>query len=91
MMLKKYFQKQNFIVKKVKIMKNLLVNIICWYQKHISLWITSKNIRCKFYPTCSDYMKEALEKYGVFKGLRLGIWRLIRCNPFSKGGYDPLK
>ena len=72
-------------------MKKLIINIICWYQKNISLWISNKNIHCKFYPTCSEYSKQALEKYGVFKGLILTVWRIIRCNPFSKGGYDPLK
>ena len=79
------------MLKKGNNMKNLLISMICWYQKHISLCFTSKNIHCKFYPTCSEYMKQALEKYGVFKGILLGIWRIIRCNPFAKGGYDPLK
>lgn len=79
------------MLKKGNNMKNLLIGMVCWYQKNISLWFTSKNIHCKFYPTCSEYMKQALEKYGVFKGLLLGIWRIIRCNPFAKGGYDPLK
>jgi len=45
---------------------------------------------CRFYPTCSQYGIEALKKYGAFKGLRLTIWRILRCNPFSKGGYDPV-
>ena len=45
---------------------------------------------CKYFPTCSQYAIEALEKYGVIKGLRLGIKRILRCNPFSKGGYDPV-
>ena len=72
-------------------MKNLFVKIIEWYQKHISLWLESKNIRCKFYPTCSEYTKQAIIKYGVIKGGFLGIVRILKCNPFSKGGYDPLK
>ncbi len=72
-------------------MKNFLIKGITWYQKYISAWISSKNINCKYYPTCSEYTKQALEKYGAFKGSLLGIWRFIRCNPFSKGGYDPLK
>ena len=45
---------------------------------------------CRFYPTCSEYMAEAIMKYGALKGLGLGIWRLLRCNPFCKGGYDPV-
>lgn len=72
-------------------MKKVLISIINWYQKHISLWLTTKNINCKFHPTCSEYTKQAIEKYGACKGTILGIKRILRCNPFSKGGYDPLK
>ena len=72
-------------------MKKIIIKIIEWYQKNISLWLEHKNIRCKFYPTCSEYTKQAIEKYGVIKGSILGLARIIRCNPFSKGGYDPLK
>ena len=46
---------------------------------------------CKYSPTCSQYTVEAIEKYGVLKGGFLGTWRLLRCNPFSKGGFDPVK
>ncbi len=46
---------------------------------------------CRFQPTCSEYTAQAIEKYGVVKGIALGCWRLMRCNPFSKGGYDPVK
>ena len=45
---------------------------------------------CKYFPTCSQYAIEAIEKYGPLKGGRLAIWRILRCNPFSKGGYDPV-
>ena len=72
-------------------MKKILVKIIKWYQKNISLWLESKHIRCKFYPTCSEYTKQAIEKYGALKGCLLGTKRILKCNPFSKGGYDPLK
>ncbi len=72
-------------------MKKIIINLIIWYQKHLSGWLDSKNIKCKYYPTCSEYTKQAIEKYGVIKGLFKGICRIIRCNPFSKGGYDPLK
>lgn len=72
-------------------MKQVLINLINFYQKHISLWLDSKNIKCKFYPTCSDYTKQAIAKYGAIRGVFLGIKRILRCNPFSKGGYDPLK
>lgn len=72
-------------------MKKILIKIIDFYQKNISLWFASKNINCKFYPTCSEYTKQAINKYGAIKGIFLGINRILRCNPFSKGGYDPLK
>ncbi len=72
-------------------MKKFLIMIINWYQKNISMWLDSKNIKCKYYPTCSEYTKQAIEKYGAVKGSILGITRIIKCNPFSKGGYDPLK
>ena len=72
-------------------MKNLLIKIIIFYQKHISCWLEQKNIRCKYYPTCSEYSKQAIEKYGIIKGLILSAKRILKCNPFSKGGYDPLK
>ena len=72
-------------------MKKIFISLINFYQKHISLWLESKNIKCKYYPTCSEYTKQAIEKYGVIKGSIKGIWRILRCNPFSKGGYDPLK
>ncbi|MBQ9941028.1 MAG: membrane protein insertion efficiency factor YidD [Clostridia bacterium] len=45
---------------------------------------------CRFTPTCSQYAIDALKKYGVVKGMVLIVWRLLRCNPFSKGGYDPV-
>ena len=72
-------------------MKKIFIKIIIFYQNHISLWLQSKNINCKFYPTCSEYTKQAIEKYGVIRGTIFGIKRILRCNPFSKGGYDPLK
>lgn len=72
-------------------MKKILIYIIKWYQKNISMWLDSKNIKCKYYPTCSEYTKQAIEKYGVVKGIFLGITRILKCNPFSRGGYDPLK
>ncbi len=72
-------------------MKKILIKIIEWYQKNISVYLESKNIKCKYYPTCSEYTKQAIEKYGAFKGSILGFVRILKCNPFSKGGYDPLK
>ena len=72
-------------------MRKLIISLINLYQKGISPMISSKNIHCKFYPTCSEYTKQAVEKYGVIKGVAKGIIRILKCNPFSKGGYDPLK
>ena len=72
-------------------MKVIFIKLIEWYQKNISFWLETKNIKCKYYPTCSEYTKQAIEKYGCLKGMRLGVFRILRCNPFSKGGYDPLK
>ena len=72
-------------------MKIIFIKLIEWYQKNISAWLETKNIKCKYYPTCSEYTKQAIKKYGCLKGMRLGLFRILRCNPFSKGGYDPLK
>lgn len=72
-------------------MKKIMIYVINFYQKYISKWLETKNIKCKFYPTCSEYTKQAISKYGVIKGTFLGIRRILKCNPFSKGGYDPLR
>jgi len=68
-------------------MKNLLIKFVRFYQKYIS---ANRPPSCKYYPTCSTYSIEALEKHGAFKGMFMTIWRILRCNPFSKGGYDPV-
>ena len=61
---------------------------IKFYRKYLS---GLKRYRCcKYTPTCSQYAIEAIEKYGPLKGLGLAIFRILRCNPFSKGGYDPV-
>jgi len=46
---------------------------------------------CRFHPTCSEYGYQAVEKYGVIKGGLMAIWRILRCNPWNKGGHDPVK
>ena len=46
---------------------------------------------CRFYPTCSDYMKEAIEKHGILRGVGMGLRRLSRCHPFHEGGFDPVR
>ena len=70
--------------------KRGIIKLIRLYQKHIR-GLNPKDIGCKFYPTCSDYTIQAIEKHGIFKGMAMGVWRILRCNPFSKGGYDPVK
>ena len=72
-------------------MNKIIINIIKFYKKHISIFFEKNGVKCKFYPTCSEYVIQALEKYGFCKGIFLAIKRFLKCNPFSKGGYDPLK
>jgi len=72
-------------------MKKILIFLIEKYQKHISFFLKPEGKKCKFHPTCSEYAKQAIIKYGVCKGSFLGIKRILRCNPLSKGGYDPVK
>ncbi len=47
--------------------------------------------RCKYYPSCSAYATQAIERYGILRGLVLAVWRLLRCNPWSHGGFDPVE
>jgi len=70
-----------------KNMKRILILFIQFYRKYLSPLKTTK---CPYIPTCSEYGLEAVEKYGFIKGSLLMIWRIIRCNPFSKGGFDPV-
>ena len=69
------------------ILKKILIASIKFYRKYLS---PLKKTKCPYYPTCSTYGLEAVEKYGAFKGGALAAWRILRCNPFSKGGYDPV-
>jgi putative membrane protein insertion efficiency factor len=68
-------------------MKRVLLSLIWFYKRAISPYTPRA---CRFTPTCSDYAVEAITRYGAIKGLRLAIWRVLRCNPFGKGGYDPV-
>ena len=68
-------------------MKKLFLFIIKFYRKYIS---PMKSTKCPYIPSCSEYGMEAIEIYGALKGGVLALWRIIRCNPFSKGGYDPV-
>ena len=70
------------------IIKNGLITIIRFYQQYFSA--LKGGPTCRFVPTCSAYAIEAITKYGALKGGALALWRILRCNPFSKGGYDPV-
>ncbi|MBO4897958.1 MAG: membrane protein insertion efficiency factor YidD [Clostridia bacterium] len=69
-------------------MKKIILKLIKFYMLKIS---PHKKPCCRFYPTCSEYCYEAVEKYGALKGGFLGLKRILKCNPLFKGGYDPLK
>ena len=68
-------------------MKHLMILLVRFYKKFISPILPGS---CRFTPTCSSYAIEAFEKRGFFAGLILTVWRILRCNPFCKGGYDPV-
>lgn len=68
-------------------MKRVLIWMISFYRKYLS---PLKSTKCPYFPSCSQYGLEAVQKYGAIKGGLLSIWRILRCNPFSKGGYDPV-
>ena len=72
---------------KIVNVKWLFVFVIVIYQKIVSPLLGS---RCRFYPSCSEYTRQALVKYGLFKGLFLGSKRILKCHPFHAGGFDPL-
>ncbi len=67
-------------------MKKLFVLIIRFYQKHLSS--LKRRPTCKYYPTCSQYAIDAITEWGIIRGLGLAVFRILRCNPFSKGGID---
>mgnify|MGYP005857775485 FL=1 len=68
-------------------MKRLLIALVKFYRRYIS---PLKPPCCRYTPTCSQYALEAIEKYGALKGGWLAFRRILRCNPFHKGGYDPV-
>ncbi|MBI4091630.1 MAG: membrane protein insertion efficiency factor YidD [Candidatus Levybacteria bacterium] len=78
-------------------MKKLVLSLIRIYQKTIgfrkgilkTLFLVDS--ACRYSPTCSDYIYQAVEKYGVFRGSMLGLRRIVRCHPWSRGGWDPIK
>lgn len=68
-------------------MKRILLAMLRFYKRSISPLLPNA---CRFTPTCSEYAMEAIQKHGALKGTALAIWRVLRCNPFCKGGYDPV-
>jgi putative membrane protein insertion efficiency factor len=68
-------------------MKMVILWLLSTYKRYISPWLPAS---CRFEPTCSMYMYQAIEKKGVLRGLTLGLRRLLRCHPFSAGGFDPV-
>lgn len=68
-------------------MKRLVLAVIRFYRTWISPGLPPS---CRFYPTCSEYTYQAVEKYGVLRGGWLGVRRIIRCHPFNPGGFDPV-
>ena len=66
----------------------LALTILRIYKRWVSPAIPSA---CRFYPTCSEYMMEAIERYGVLRGVGMGLRRLLRCHPFHQGGVDPVR
>lgn len=75
-----------FLKKKIcrPVFKSLCMRAIVFYQRHISLHT------CMYMPTCSQYTLESINNYGVILGVLMGFFRILRCNPFSSGGYDPV-
>ncbi|MBU0577770.1 membrane protein insertion efficiency factor YidD [Patescibacteria group bacterium] len=74
--------------------RNLVIGLVLFYQTFFSLdhsfwakWVRPHG-HCKFHPTCSEYIKIALKKYGLVRGILKGSWRILRCNPWGKGGID---
>ena len=68
--------------------KRMAIALLRVYKEWISPLLPSA---CRFTPTCSEYMREAIERHGVLGGVPRGLFRLLRCNPFCEGGYDPVE
>jgi uncharacterized protein len=68
-------------------MSKIIISLIIFYQKFIS---PLKPASCRFYPSCSNYAIQAIQKHGFWKGIFLAIKRVLKCHPFHEGGYDPV-
>lgn len=81
--------KINYFIKNIILFpRKIIIYLIILYQKYLSPFLGNN---CRYYPTCSEYTKQAVDKYGIIKGSILGIIRILKCNPFFKGGVDKLK
>jgi len=69
-------------------MQQTVIAILRCYKRFLSPWLPSA---CRFEPTCSEYMLEAVQRHGVWRGIGLGVKRLLRCHPFCEGGFDPVR
>ncbi|KWT85318.1 membrane protein insertion efficiency factor YidD [Candidatus Magnetominusculus xianensis] len=69
-------------------MKRVILFAIWLYKAAVSPFLPQS---CRFAPSCSEYAAAAVEKHGALKGFSMAVWRLLRCHPFSEGGYDPVK
>ena len=71
----------------MRLLARMLIAMVVAYRRYVSPVLPA---RCRFYPSCSAYSLEALQKHGAIRGTGLTIWRLLRCHPFPPGGYDPV-
>lgn len=78
---------KKFLTSVSNLTKKALIGVIRFYRRFIS---PAKAPCCRFYPTCSQYAIDAIGKHGAAKGTCMAVWRVLRCNPFGKGGYDPV-
>lgn len=72
-------------------MRSLRLLVVAPIRVYQRLFSPAFGQRCKYYPSCSEYAAQAVERFGILRGLILAVWRLLRCNPWSHGGFDPVE
>jgi putative membrane protein insertion efficiency factor len=75
-------------VRELSMTRKLIVAVLRFYKWTVSPWLPSA---CRYHPTCSEYTRQAVEKYGAGRGLWMGLRRLLRCHPLHAGGLDPVR